>query len=254
MKISILTASYNQGEFIEENILSVLHQSDVIVEHIIIDGGSVDSTIDVLKKYPHLVWVSEKDEGQADALQKGLQKATGDIIGWINSDDYLDTNILRNVEMFFQNPNTNWIIGNLTVVRESNSRLIPDKSRRITKKNLFSNPDILRQPCAFFRKESLIKAGGFTKKYHLTMDIDLWFRLLKESEPLMIDKNFAFFRVHKNQKTSDMNMIIPQMKELVEIFKKNDAPLFFITKLVCKKIYMNQKMKLVSFYHALKSI
>lgn len=254
MKISILTPSYNQGEFIEENILSVLNQQNVTVEHIIIDGGSTDSTVAILEKYPHLVWVSEKDEGQADALQKGLQRATGDIIGWVNSDDYLDANILQNVERFFQNSNTNWLIGNLTVVHEINSRLIPDKSRRITKKNLFSNPDILRQPCAFFRKESLIKAGGFVKKYHLTMDIDLWFRLLKESEPLMVDENFAFFRVHRNQKTSDMNMMIPQMKELVEILKKNDAPLFFIIKLVCKKIYMDKKMKLVSLYHALKSI
>ena len=85
MKITILTPSFNQGAFVEKNIQSVMSQDYADFEHIIIDGGSTDNTVDILKKYPHLKWISEPDEGQADALNKGLAMATGDIVGWINS-------------------------------------------------------------------------------------------------------------------------------------------------------------------------
>ena len=88
MKISIITPSFNQGKYIEQTILSVLNQSYKNFEHIICDGGSTDGTVDVLKKYKHLIWVSEEDEGQSDALSKALSMSSGDIIGWINSDDY----------------------------------------------------------------------------------------------------------------------------------------------------------------------
>ncbi len=86
-KISIVTPSYNSAEFIEDCIQSVLKQNYPNFEHIIIDGGSTDGTVEILKKYPHLKWISEPDEGQSDALNKGFKKAEGDIIGWLNSDD-----------------------------------------------------------------------------------------------------------------------------------------------------------------------
>ena len=86
-KITIVTPSFNQGKFIDENIQSVLTQNYPNFEHIIIDGGSIDGTVDILKKYSHLKWVSEPDRGQASALNKGFRMATGDVIGWLNSDD-----------------------------------------------------------------------------------------------------------------------------------------------------------------------
>jgi len=86
-KITIVTPSFNQGNFIDENIQSVLTQNYPNFEHIIIDGGSIDGTVDILKKYSHLKWVSEPDRGQASALNKGFRMATGDVIGWLNSDD-----------------------------------------------------------------------------------------------------------------------------------------------------------------------
>ena len=101
MKISIITPSFNQARFIEQTILSVLRQDYPCVEHIVVDGGSTDGTIDIMRRYPHLIWSSEADNGQADALNKGLSKATGDIIGWINSDDYYADNIFAEVEGSF---------------------------------------------------------------------------------------------------------------------------------------------------------
>ena len=94
--ISIITPSFNQGKFIEQTILSVLNQHYPNFEHIIIDGGSTDGSIEILKKYPHLIWKSEKDRGQSEALNKGFEVAKGEIIGWLNSDDvYLDDTLFK---------------------------------------------------------------------------------------------------------------------------------------------------------------
>ena len=253
MKITILTPSYNQGEFIEETILSVQHQQNCEIEHIVIDGGSKDNTVSILKKYPHLTWISEKDEGQSDALQKGLQMSTGEIIGWINSDDYLEENILCTIEKYFLDNKVDWVIGNLIFFDQKSQKKSIDKSILINRKNLLSNPDILRQPPTFFRKSSLIKAGGFQKKYHLTMDLDLWFRMLKLSNPLMIDKNLAFFRTHADQKTSG-KQTIAQLREMLDIFKKNNASLYFIARITIRKLFFTLKIRLVYFLRKLNVI
>ena len=103
LRISIITVSLNQADFIEENILSVLNQHYSNLEHIVIDGGSTDGTQAILAKYSHLVWKSEPDRGQSHALNKGFKMATGDIIGWINSDDRLHPGALQIVNDYFQN-------------------------------------------------------------------------------------------------------------------------------------------------------
>ena len=102
LKISIITVSYNQGKYIEDNILSVLNQHYQNYEHIIIDACSTDGTIEILKKYPHIIWTSEPDNGQSDGLNKGFRKATGDIIAWVNSDDKLYPNALEIINKFFK--------------------------------------------------------------------------------------------------------------------------------------------------------
>ena len=91
MKISVVTVSYNQGQFIEDNIQSVITQHYENIEHIVVDGGSADDTISILKRYPHINWVSEADGGQSEALNKGFRKVTGQIVAWVNSDDKLGT-------------------------------------------------------------------------------------------------------------------------------------------------------------------
>jgi len=88
VKISIITPTLNHAQYIEDTILSVKNQDYSDFEHIIIDGGSTDGTVDILKKYPHLIWISEKDSGQSNAINKGFKMASGDILAWINSDDY----------------------------------------------------------------------------------------------------------------------------------------------------------------------
>jgi len=224
LKFSIITPSYNQGPFIEQTILSVANQPDIEKEHIVMDGGSNDETVAVLKKYPHLKWVSENDKGQADALSKGIKLASGDIVGWLNSDDYYEEGILASVAKQFEDPEVMWVIGNLACVYDSTQEVVADVSPVVTYQRLLGNPDIVRQQPTFFRREFLLRAGGWNPAYFMVMDYDLWVRLAKESMPKMVNETWAYFRVHALQKTSHAN-ILRQYREIRQILKREHAGL-----------------------------
>lgn len=221
IKLSIITPSYNQGQYIEENIISVLNQNYSNYEHIIIDGGSTDNTVDILKKYSHLKWVSEKDNGQADALNKGLKIATGDIIGWINSDDYYEENIFASVVSNFSDEQVDWVVGNLTRLLENKKLFVPDKSKKVTYEALLRDPDIVRQQATFFRHSALNAVGGFNPTFHLVMDLDLWLRMAKISSPLMVNANWAYFRLHEAQKTV-VRCIMTQIEEIKLLYMREN--------------------------------
>lgn len=224
-KISVITPSYNQGQFIEETILSVLNQNYDNFEHIVVDGGSTDETVQILKKYPHLKWVSEKDEGQSDALNKGLVMATGDIIGWLNSDDYYEKNIFSDVVGHFEDQSVEWVVGNTANYHEPfcYKRLI--ESSEITYENLLKNSRITRQPGTFYRREILERVGGLDKEVDFVMDYDLWIRLSKISVPKMVDKNYAYFRIHPEQKTTAL-FLTKIIKEVDKVLKREKVSFF----------------------------
>ena len=233
-KVSIITPSYNQEQYIEQNIRSVHAQDYQDVEHIIIDGGSNDRTVEVLKRFPHLVWVSERDRGQADALNKGLAKVTGDIVGWINSDDYYEERIFRSMLEQFEDPRTQWVVGNLKYFFEGGKKVVADQSPVVTLESLLRNPDIVRQQPTFFRKELLLRAGGWDPNRYMTMDFDLWVRLAKIVPPKMVNSPWAYFRFHDEQKTSFVNYR-KQENELAEILRREKAFLWSILRLRVKK-------------------
>ena len=224
MKFSILTPSYNQGGFIEKNIISVMNQDWDQVEHIIIDGGSTDGTIGILRKYPHLKWVSEPDDGQADALNKGFSMATGDIVGWINSDDFYHEYIFSEVAACFGEGGVDWVIGKVTSVYPSSGIVLPRFSPAITYGNLLKDPNIIRQSPAFFKRDALAVVGGWNRKYHMAMDYDLWVRLSKKSRPKMVDRDWAFTTHHDRQKTSPGNTMT-QISDIVDILRRENVPL-----------------------------
>lgn len=233
-KISIITPSYEQGDYIQQNIRSVLSQAYQQFEHIIIDGGSTDETQSVLNQYPHLIWLSERDEGQGHALMKGLALASGSIIGWINSDDYYLPRVFGSVARAFADPNVQWVVGNVIIAFDSLGKEIRTKSPKITYHALLADADILRQQAAFFRRSFLVDAGGFDKRYHLVMDYDLWIRLAKRSEPKMIDEYWAVFRMHPQQKTTGRNLL-KQIKEIRSIQRRERAPFLVREKFSAKK-------------------
>ncbi len=131
MKISIITPSYNQKDYIEKNIKSVLNQKYFDFEHIIVDGDSNDGTQEVLKKYDHLKWISEKDKGQCDALNKALKMVTGEVIGWLNADDFYLDGAFDQIIKFMKETNSDCLYGDYLEI---------DKNEIVIKENVVPSP------------------------------------------------------------------------------------------------------------------
>ena len=227
LKISIITPSFNQGNFIEDAIISVMEQDYSNYEHIIIDGGSKDETLSILRKYPHLIWISEPDEGQTDALQKALQKVSGDIIGWLNADDYYDKNIFFKVVKELNLKNIDAIYANLKYV-DINKLLIRE---RISKSSYFlSNKFVSKFICFipsttfFFKREILNEKIYFDKNINFGMDKDFFANIYHNDFKIKkIETNFAFFRLHENNKFEhkrNINNLINDTKEGILIYNK----------------------------------
>lgn len=202
-KISIVTVSFNQGRYIEENILSIIEQDYPNLEHIIIDAGSTDETISILKKYPHLNWISEPDNGQSDGLNKGFKKATGEIIGWINSDDKLVPDSLKTVADFFiNNPNEVAVVGDQEIIDDSSKYLRTIKSREYTHNYLLNYATGITQNSTFFKKSIFEQIGYINEDLNFAMDFDLFTRIASIRKIPYIDITLAAFRMQAEAKTS----------------------------------------------------
>lgn len=203
-KISIVTPSYNQGQFIEQTITSVLDQNYPNLEYIIIDGGSTDNTIEVIKKYQDRLsyWVSEPDQGQTDAINKGFAKCSGDIFNWLNSDDYYEPNALDQIaKLFLSKPNVQVVCGKEWGFNNENPSEKVRHAGSIIKENIFETirVGIIDQPCTFFRRDCVdfIFPLDATLKY--IMDRQLWWGyLLKYGQHNIVKTNIVFtnFRLH----------------------------------------------------------
>lgn len=204
-KISIVTVSYNQVEFIEENIKSVINQNYPNVEHIIIDAGSTDGTLEILRKYDkYLTWTSEPDNGQSDGLNKGFKKASGEIIGWINSDDNLVENSLFNVAEFFKhNPKEFSVVGNQMIIDENSQEVKTIQSCSYTYNYLLNEAKGITQNSTFFKKKVFGKIGYLDESLHYAMDHDFFIRLASLGTIPYLPKTLAQFRMQPNAKTAE---------------------------------------------------
>ncbi len=200
--VSIITPSFNQGKFIRETIESVLSQNYTNVEYIVMDGGSTDETVDILKSYGDRIhWVSEKDGGQADAVNKGIHRAKGEIIGWLNSDDtYLPGAISEAVRFFQRQKHVGMVYGEGYHTTENGEIIDRYPTESFNMDRLAQNCFIC-QPTAFFRKEVLINIGMLNKDLHLCMDYELWMRISKQYEIAYIPYFVATSRMYEDNKT-----------------------------------------------------
>jgi len=211
MKISIVTPSLNQREFIERTILSVLGQKGKFdLEYIIIDGGSTDNTLDIIKNYQdNLIWVSEKDRGQSDAINKGFNMTSGDILAWLNSDDTYEPGALSEVAERYRKHEFAWCFGNCRNIDENDHeirKLITGykiiESKKYSYKRLLSK-DFIAQPAVFFTKDLYEEIGPLDLNCQFSMDYDYWLRIGKRYVPLYINKFLANFRWHGESKNGE---------------------------------------------------
>jgi glycosyltransferase involved in cell wall biosynthesis len=207
--ISIVTPSLNQAEYIEQTICSVLDQSYPGLQYIVLDGGSTDGTIEILKKYSkHLTWISEKDGGQSAALNKGLKMVTGEIFGFINSDDYYEPGAFFKTGRFFStHPQASWLSGKCRIVNsrghEIRKAIAAYKNIWLLLKsyNALLVIDYISQPSTFWRRSIFDSIGGFDEKLHFSMDYDLSLRVGREHPLYTINETLAAFRIHQASKS-----------------------------------------------------
>lgn len=220
-KISIVTPSYNQAVFLERAILSVINQNYPNLEYIIIDGGSKDESLSIIKKYErHLsYWVSEPDRGQSHAINKGLAKCSGDYFAWLNSDDYLNPGVLPLVGEAFDDPRVGTVCGEINVVDVRGNILEKRSSTRITFETLLNGNAQIIQPGAFHRKTLLDQLGGVDENLRYVMDYELWLRLGKHSSFVQLAEVLANYTVHPSSKTC--SAFIKFLPEIDHVRKKH---------------------------------
>lgn len=197
-KISIVTPVFNGVNFLEETILSVLNQNYANLEYIIIDGGSTDGSIDIIKKYEHQLtyWISENDRGMYDAIQKGFSQSTGEIMGWINSDDLYSPYCLSIISNLLENNSQIcWLTG-LNVTYDEKSRIIGAHSpRKITRLDMLSfDYSWIQQESTFWRRSLWEKAGAKLSNYTLAGDFELWLRFSRYQPLYYINTYLGGFR------------------------------------------------------------
>jgi glycosyltransferase involved in cell wall biosynthesis len=219
LKFSIITPSFNSEKYIIDTIESVLLQKYKNIEHIIIDGGSSDRTIDIISKYSHIKWISEKDSGPSDAIRKGFEMADGDIFVWLNSDDYFEPDIFKNISNYFScNTDLQILIGNITFVDKNKDILVKDKTYHYDKNHLVKVcADVIRQPSTFFTKGIYEKVGGISCRLKVVFDYDLFIRMLDVSSPKFVDENFAYVRDF--EETISRRLVRKQAIEILKVSK-----------------------------------
>ena len=223
-KISIVTPSFNQGKYLEQTIISVLDQQYPNLEYIIIDGGSTDQTMDIIKKYKHRLafWISEPDKGMYDAIQKGFDRSIGDIMGWINSDDTLSIrSLFTAAEVFTDYAAIDWLNG-LPNQMDEDGRIIAVGGLPRWNKYRYFQMDFkyIQQEGIYWRRKLWENAGSYIDtKFSLAGDLELWSRFFNHAELYYVNGILGTYRARKaNQKS--LEQIDEYNRQAVELLEK----------------------------------
>ncbi len=201
--VSVVMPSFGQAAYIEESILSVLNQDYPRIELLIIDGGSTDGTVDIIRRHASRIayWVSEKDGGQADAINKGWSRCQGDIVTFLNSDDtYIPGAVSRIVAAFTNNPSAGVVYGQARWV-EQDGRPALETNTRLTPQEMLDGFRSLPQPAAFLRREAIERVGRLDPTFHYALDGEFFMRVLGNFEAVALPQVLATMRLHPASKS-----------------------------------------------------
>ena len=202
--VSIVTPSFNQAHYLESTILSVLEQDYPNIEYIIVDGGSSDGSLEIIRRYANRLawWVSEKDNGQTDAINKGFARIKGDILAWLNSDDTYERNAVREAVSFLQErPEVGLVYGDANFIDENGRIIGRFPAAQTNYRRLRRGYVHIPQQSAFWRAELWRKVGPLDPSFFFAMDYDLWVRLAALAPLQYLPRLWAGFRLHTQGKT-----------------------------------------------------
>ena len=240
-KISVITPSYNQAQFLEETIISVIGQQYLNLEYLIIDGGSNDGSVDIIKKYQDKItyWISEKDSGQADAINKGFQKATGEIICWLNSDDLLIPGSLLKVARYFDHSKEpQLLIGNAFTFKQNTGGGAASDIRFAHAQYDLRKYDYIIQPSTFWNKMVLEKVGRLNEELHFMLDWE-WFIKIQQAgiKIHQVNDYFSLYRIHENHKSSSKSD--RRIEEIFQVLKDHTSEDYVA---FAKKLYLDKNV------------
>ncbi len=218
--VTVVTPSFNSKQFIETTIRSVVEQEYPNVEHIVVDGGSTDETLELLAAFPHLRIISEPDDGQTDALIKGFALAEGEVLAWLNSDDFYYPGAISSAVEVLEATGAALVHGGCDVVDESGDILENRSALPFDFQRELEWGSKIMQPAAFFTREAYERCGGFDPSVLYAMDYDLWLKLGKAFPVHQIDRTFAAFRVRSGQRSAEAAV----MPEVRRVARKHGAP------------------------------
>jgi glycosyltransferase involved in cell wall biosynthesis len=223
MLISIITPSYNQAAYVEETIRSVLDQDYTNLEYIIMDGGSTDGTVDILRRIhdPRMTWISEADRGQSDAINKGMRRANGDILAWLNSDDAYLPGTLRTIAAHFEaHADSHFVYGDAIAIDERGREYgIRTHVRQVNADLLINQCDYIVQPAAFWRSSLWRTMGELDESLRYSMDYEYWMRVSKRYPLDYLPIAFARERLYANAKT--FKGAIPRLEEIAAVARRH---------------------------------
>jgi glycosyltransferase involved in cell wall biosynthesis len=207
-RLTVITPSLNQCEYIEQTIESVVNQGYPDLEYLVVDGGSSDGTLDVLRKYEHaLSWISEPDRGQSHAINKGLRRTTGEVVAYLNSDDLYEPGALLKVGQFFaQHPQAAWLTGKCRIIdrqgREVRKAMTLNKNLwlRLRSYTVLQVLNYVSQAATFWRREVVDEVGLFDEALRYAMDYDFFLRVGQRYRLWVLHDYLASFRVHEESK------------------------------------------------------
>jgi glycosyltransferase involved in cell wall biosynthesis len=204
MLVSIVTPSYNQGRFLETTLRSVLAQDYPHIEYIVVDGGSQDGSVDILRRYADRLawWVSEPDKGQTDALNKGFQHTSGEILAWLNSDDTYQPGAVAEAAAYLQaHPEVSMVYGDASYIDADGQEIGRFPAAQTDYRRLRQGYVHVPQQATFFRGELWRKVAPLDPSFFFAMDYDLWVRLSRLGPPAYVPHWWANFRLHGSAKT-----------------------------------------------------
>lgn len=253
IKVSVITPSYNQGDYIEEAINSVLNQSYENIEYIVVDGGSTDQTINILDAYKeHFTLISGEDDGQSDAINIGMKRSTGDLVGWLNADDiYEQDGIETIVSLYREKPEHSIYYGGIRLINRDGQFLGFPKWGPITYERLLKGLPEVWQPGSFYPASLLEQVGYLDPGLEMIMDLDLYLKLVQLAPAAFIPEFVARQRVHGETKSSRMQLV--SFREGIRVRMKQKIPmtsfLYYLIRrsLVLAKFYLINRKQVIEW-------